>query len=187
MDVTGDGRMVATLSNRSDPKDRNVSVPAPKSETGKCGQFLVERNCMTKTYRYLSEAQKRAAVARVAAGEAVSTVARSIEVNRNRLYEWCTSTRKVEPRRCGGLVGRARRRAWERGLEPGKTGWMSCRRRAGRSPSCNARSASSRLISIFFAKPCGISRRHGGRRPHLAALRLPSHRSDDSSMPQGSP
>ncbi|MPZ32629.1 MAG: transposase, partial [Rhodospirillales bacterium] len=48
-----------------------------------------ERNCMTKTYRYLSEAQKRAAVARVAAGEAVSTVARSIGVNRNRLYEWC--------------------------------------------------------------------------------------------------
>src|SRR5262249_11737562 len=59
-------------------------VPAPKSETRKCGQFLVERNCMTKRYRYLSEAQKRSAVARVAGGEAVSTVARSIGVNRNR-------------------------------------------------------------------------------------------------------
>src|SRR5262249_34340567 len=69
-------------------------VPAPKSETRKCGQFLVERNCMTKRYRYLSEAQKRSAVARVAGGEAVSTVARSIGVNRNRLYEWCRRYQK---------------------------------------------------------------------------------------------
>ena len=44
---------------------------------------------MTKAYRYLSESQKRRAVGRVASGEAVSTVARSIGVNRNRPYEWC--------------------------------------------------------------------------------------------------
>ncbi len=43
---------------------------------------------MTKKYQYLSEAEKRAAVGRVVGGEAVSTVARSIGVNRNRLYEW---------------------------------------------------------------------------------------------------
>ncbi|MPZ35401.1 MAG: transposase [Rhodospirillales bacterium] len=47
---------------------------------------------MTKACRYLSEAQKRAAVAHVAGGEAVSTVARSIGINRNWLYEWCSRT-----------------------------------------------------------------------------------------------
>jgi len=75
---------------------------------------------MTKKYRYLSEAEKRAAVGRVASGEAVSTVARSIGVNRNRLYEW---TRKYQR---GGAeavrrVGRPRKhdalaaRAWQDG------------------------------------------------------------------------
>jgi transposase len=75
---------------------------------------------MTKKYRYLSEAEKRAAVGRVASGEAVSTVARSIGVNRNRLYEW---TRKYQR---GGAeavrrVGRPRKhealtaRAWRDG------------------------------------------------------------------------
>src|ERR1700741_421933 len=75
---------------------------------------------MTKKYRYLSEAEKRAAVGRVASGEAVSTVAGSIGVNRNRLYEW---TRKYQR---GGAeavrrVGRPRKhealtaRAWRDG------------------------------------------------------------------------
>jgi transposase len=75
---------------------------------------------MTKKYRYLSEAEKRAAVGRVASGEAVSTVARSIGVNRNRLYEW---TRQYQR---GGAeavrrVGRPRKhealtaRAWQDG------------------------------------------------------------------------
>ncbi|HJZ31558.1 MAG TPA: transposase, partial [Hyphomicrobiaceae bacterium] len=99
-------------------------VPAPKSETRKCGQFLVERNCMTKRYRYLSEAQKRSAVARVAGGEAVSTVARSIGVNRNRLYEWCRryqkggaqAVRRVgRPRKAESLSARAG--AWEDGMD----------------------------------------------------------------------
>ena len=43
---------------------------------------------MTKKYRYFSEGKKRAAVKRVARGEAVSTVARDIGANRGRLYEW---------------------------------------------------------------------------------------------------
>jgi transposase len=79
---------------------------------------------MTKRYRYLSEAQKRAAVARVAAGEAVSTVARSIEVNRNRLYEWCRKYREGgaeavrragRPRKAESLS--ARTGAWEDGMD----------------------------------------------------------------------
>lgn len=79
---------------------------------------------MTKRYRYLSEAQKRAAVARVAAGEAVSTVARSIGVNRNRLYEWCRKYREGgaeavrragRPRKAESLS--ARTGAWEDGMD----------------------------------------------------------------------
>ena len=41
-----------------------------------------------KKHHYFTEEQKRAAVARVAAGEAASTVARSIGADRRRLYEW---------------------------------------------------------------------------------------------------
>ncbi|SRR6266851_2732913 len=41
-----------------------------------------------KKHRYLPEAEKRAAVSRVAGGEAVSTVARSLGVDRRRLYVW---------------------------------------------------------------------------------------------------
>ena len=79
---------------------------------------------MTKRYRYLSEAQKRAAVSRVAAGEAVSTVARSIGVNRNRLYEWCRKYREGgaeavrrtgRPRKVESLS--ARSGAWEDGMD----------------------------------------------------------------------
>lgn len=79
---------------------------------------------MTKRYRYLSEAQKRAAVARVASGEAVSTVARSIGVNRNRLYEWCRKYREGgaeavrragRPRKVESLSARAG--AWEDGMD----------------------------------------------------------------------
>jgi transposase len=79
---------------------------------------------MTKRYRYLSEAQKRAAVGRVVAGEAVSTVARSIGVNRNRLYEWCGKYREGgaeavrragRPRKAERLSGRAG--AWEDGMD----------------------------------------------------------------------
>ena len=77
---------------------------------------------MTKKYRYLSEAEKRAAVGRVASGEAVSTVARSIGVNRNRLYEWtrqyqrggAEAVRRVgRPRKQEALTARAR--AWQDG------------------------------------------------------------------------
>lgn len=79
---------------------------------------------MTKRYQYLSAAQKHAAVARVAGGEAVSTVARSIGVNRSRLYEWC---RKYQdgggpavrgagrPRKAERLNARAG--AWQDGMD----------------------------------------------------------------------
>jgi transposase len=75
---------------------------------------------MTKEYRYLSEAEKRAAVGRVTSGEAVSTVARSIGVNRNRLYEWmrkyqrggAEAVRRVgRPRKHEALTAQAR--AWQ--------------------------------------------------------------------------
>lgn len=73
-----------------------------------------------KKHRYLSEAEKRSAVARVASGEAVSTVARSIGVNRNRLYEWygkyqeggAAALRRVgRPRKTEALGARAR--SWQ--------------------------------------------------------------------------
>ena len=75
---------------------------------------------MTKKHRYVSEAEKRAAVDRVAGGEAVSTVARSLGVNRNRLYEWygkyqeggSEAVRRVgRPRKAEALS--ARGRAWK--------------------------------------------------------------------------
>jgi transposase len=63
-----------------------------------------------KKHRYFSEQQKRAAVSRVAAGEAVSTVARSIGADRNRLYAW---RRKFQESGPAGLrsVGRPRKEA----------------------------------------------------------------------------
>jgi len=54
---------------------------------------------MTKKHRYFPEEEKRAAVRRVAAGESVSTVARSVGADRRRLYEWY---RKYQ---AGGLEG----------------------------------------------------------------------------------
>ena len=72
-----------------------------------------------KKHRYFSEEQKRAAVARVVSGEAVSTVAGSIGAHRNRLYEWCrrheeggpAAVRRVgRPRKEEALSARAR--AW---------------------------------------------------------------------------
>jgi transposase len=75
---------------------------------------------MTKKYRYLSETEKRAAVGRVVGGEAVSTVAKSIGVNRNRLYEWYHKYREGgaeavrrtgRPRKAEALSARAH--AWQ--------------------------------------------------------------------------
>ncbi len=50
-----------------------------------------------KKHRYFTEAVKRAAVGRVAGGEAVSTVARAIGVDRRRLYEWCRKHQEGGP------------------------------------------------------------------------------------------
>lgn len=75
---------------------------------------------MTKKRRYFAEEVKRAAVKRVVAGEAVSTVARDIGARRGRLYEWYHQYREGGPE---GLraVGRPRKeeaasarvRAWQ--------------------------------------------------------------------------
>jgi transposase len=73
-----------------------------------------------KKHRYFTEAEKRAAVARVVAGEAVSTVARSLGANRRRLYEWyakyqeggAEGIRRVgRPRKAEALGARAR--SWQ--------------------------------------------------------------------------
>jgi transposase len=75
---------------------------------------------MMKKHRYLSEPEKRAAVGRVAGGESVSVVARSVGVHRNRLYEWyrkyqeggAEAVRRVgRPRKTEALSARAR--SWQ--------------------------------------------------------------------------
>jgi len=52
---------------------------------------------MTKKYRYFPEDVKRAAVKRMVAGEAASTVARDIGADRTRLYEWYHKYREGGP------------------------------------------------------------------------------------------
>ena len=61
-----------------------------------------------KKHRHFTEEQKRAAVARVLKGEAVSTVARAIGADRKRLYDWRSQYREAGP---AGLrpVGRPRK------------------------------------------------------------------------------
>ncbi|HKH66252.1 MAG TPA: transposase [Reyranella sp.] len=73
-----------------------------------------------KKHRHFTEEQKRAAVARVLKGEAVSTVARAIGADRKRLYDWRSQYQQAGPE---GLrpVGRprkaevlgARARSWD--------------------------------------------------------------------------
>ena len=65
---------------------------------------------MKEKHRYFPEEAKRAAVKRVAAGEAVSTVARAIGTHRSRLYEWYRKYREGGP---DGLrrTGRPRKEA----------------------------------------------------------------------------
>jgi transposase len=71
-------------------------------------------------HRYFREEEKRAAVARVMAGESVTTVARQIGADRRRLYEWyhkhkeggAEGLRRVgRPRKAEAL--NARGRSWE--------------------------------------------------------------------------
>ena len=61
-----------------------------------------------KKHQYFTEERTRSAVARVAAGEAVSTVARSMGADRKRLYEWRGKYQEAGPQ---GLrsVGRPRK------------------------------------------------------------------------------
>ena len=74
---------------------------------------------MTKKHRYFPEEVKRAAVKRIAAGEAVSTVARAIGANRGRLYEWYHKYQE------GGLEGvrRAGRPRKEEALNARARSW----------------------------------------------------------------
>jgi hypothetical protein len=81
---------------------------------------------MTKKHLYFPEEVKRAAVKRVVAGEAVSTVARDIGAKRGRLYEWYHKYREGGPEGLRG-VGRphkqeaasARARAWQEASDEG--------------------------------------------------------------------
>ena len=63
-----------------------------------------------KKHRQFTEEQKRAAVSRVAGGEAVSTVAGAIGADRRRLYEWCQQYQEGGPEALRG-TGRPRREA----------------------------------------------------------------------------
>ena len=74
-----------------------------------------------KKHRYFTEEQKRAAVARVMKGEAVSTVARKIGADRKRLYEWRSQYQEAgpeglrpvgRPRNAEGMGGRTR--SWDK-------------------------------------------------------------------------
>jgi transposase len=72
-----------------------------------------------KKHRYFTEEQKRAAVARVMKGEAVSTVARKIGADRKRLYEWRSQEAGPEglrsvgrPRKAEAMGARAR--SWDK-------------------------------------------------------------------------
>jgi len=73
-----------------------------------------------KKHRHFTEEQKRAAVARVLKGEAVSTVARKIGADRKRLYEWRSQYQEAgaeglrpvgRPRKTEALGARAR--SWD--------------------------------------------------------------------------
>jgi transposase len=73
-----------------------------------------------KRHRDLTEAERRAAVSRVVGGEAVTTVARSIGIDRRRLYEWYRQyqeggseavRRRGRPRKAEALSARAR--SWD--------------------------------------------------------------------------
>ena len=75
---------------------------------------------MRKKHRYFSVAEKRAAVRRMAAGEAASTVARAIGAERDSLYKWYRKyqeggpdelRRTGRPRKAEALSARAR--SWQ--------------------------------------------------------------------------
>ena len=75
---------------------------------------------MRKKHRYFSVDEKRAAVKRMAAGEAASTVARAIGAERDSLYKWYRKyqeggpdelRRTGRPRKAEALSARAR--AWQ--------------------------------------------------------------------------
>ena len=70
-----------------------------------------------KEYRRYGVDLKRAAIARVAAGESVSQVARAVKVSRNRLYEWCDKYRAggTESLRGQGRPRKATAPLWEAG------------------------------------------------------------------------
>ena len=58
-------------------------------------------------------ALKRAALARLAAGESVTAVARALRVRGRLLYAWRDKVRRVGPRRCAGWADRVKaQRRW---------------------------------------------------------------------------
>ena len=103
-----------------------------------------------KKHRHFTEEQKRAAVARVLKGEAVSTVARKIGADRKRLYEWRSQYQEAgaeglrpvgRPRKTEALGARAR--SWEEAPDE-----LAAARR--RIAELSARSAEQQVELDFF-------------------------------------
>ena len=128
--------------------------------------------------RTFSTEFKQTVALRLEAGGRIAAVSEELKIRRKLLYEWRAAYRKF------GVVGLNRKRDASRAaLAPVRPlrrlrrlrcpTWREPRRR---SPSSNARSASSRWTSIFFAKPCGSSTRGIGR---LARRHLRGHRRND--------
>ena len=117
---------------------------------------------------------KRAAVALMVPGVKISALARELGICRQRLYEWreAMAAGDEQLRR----PGRPKRTVMPTGAS----------QRSGRSAAARGRagapgSGSSSWNSIFSKKPCGESRRCGGRATGLAQLRLRPHPSDDAA------
>src|SRR5258707_5509654 len=141
--------------------------------------------------RRFSREFKLAALARMAAGENVSALARELGVRRKYLYQWRERFRAGGPvaLRSRGRPTKSEVLAMQSGAEVAlpapsaimptplhRTSWS---RRSGGSRSWSGRSGSSRLSSIFFSKPCGKSGRSARGAARLAGRRLRGHPSDD--------
>ncbi len=128
--------------------------------------------------RTFSTEFKEAVVLRLEAGERLAAVADELEIRRKLLYEWRAAYRKLGAaglnRKRGRKPGGARASPDAAPATPASLSDLAEPERG--SPSSRARSASSRWISIFFAKPCGSSTRGT---PRLARRHLRGHRRND--------
>ena len=123
-----------------------------------------------KSPRIFSREFKLEAVRRILAGERIKALSQELKVLRKDLYAWrdlfraggAEALRPLgRPRKSDAVVA-PRVRARARDVAAADLGAPE------RIAELDARSASSRLNSIFFGKPCGGSRKHAGRAPGLA-------------------